>query len=240
MEVFDEEYGLPSHENLGEFNAYMSSTNYERKIPNWSLQILDSSDSTKNRNEVDRKFSNFTNSIPNVPDLFKASNEDYLKSGWSRGHLCPASDAKNSQIAMNETFYLNSNIVPQNLSNNVDFWYRLEVFVRKRLLHEFDKVVVVSGPLFLPIQEENKKYIKYEVIGKNNVAVPTHLYKVILTEKNDQKWIEGFVIPNEPIRGKSLLDYRQPLESIEKSSGLQFFPKRKPLGHYVIISTVSS
>lgn len=34
---------------------------------------------------------------PNIPELFTAHNEDYLGSGWSRGHMAPAGDNKFSE-----------------------------------------------------------------------------------------------------------------------------------------------
>jgi endonuclease G len=45
--------------------------------------------------------------------------------------------------------------------------------------------------LYLPnLVENGKKYVKYEVIGPNDVAVPTHFFKVILMEKAN-----GYVRP---------------------------------------------
>lgn len=230
LEEFDEKYGLPSKENLMEFKAYTSSLNFERKIPNWSLQILSKEDmKPKEGDDVDRKYSNFSNNIPNVPIQFRAKNEDYFHSGWSRGHMCPASDAKHlTQEAMNETFLLNANIVPQNLNNNQDYWYRFETFVRRNVLNYFDKAIIVSGPIFLPIEENNKKYIKYQVIGENEVAVPTHLFKVILGEKDGEKYLDAFVVPNAPIKDKPILDFRKDVSFIEKHTGLIFFDKVKP------------
>jgi endonuclease G, mitochondrial len=49
---------------------------------------------------------------PAIPEKFRARLSDYFRSGYDRGHQVPAADAKLSQVAMNETFYL-SNICPQ-------------------------------------------------------------------------------------------------------------------------------
>lgn len=38
-------------------------------------------------------------SDPNIPKQFSADNSDYLGSGWSRGHMAPAGDNKNSQVS---------------------------------------------------------------------------------------------------------------------------------------------
>jgi endonuclease G, mitochondrial len=59
----------------------------------------------------DRKDSVFVEDFA-VPEKFRARLKDYFKSGYDRGHQVPAADAKISQQAMNETFYL-TNICPQ-------------------------------------------------------------------------------------------------------------------------------
>ncbi|XP_074900934.1 nuclease EXOG, mitochondrial isoform X2 [Buteo buteo] len=93
--------------------------------------------------------------------MFSAVNEDYLGSGWSRGHMAPAGDNKFSTRAMAETFYL-SNIVPQNYENNAGFWNRMEMYCRE-LTERFEDVWVVSGPLTLPqTNDDGKKSVTYQ------------------------------------------------------------------------------
>ena len=72
-----------------------------------------------------------------------------------------AGDNKCDQESMNETFFL-SNILPQNYENNANFWYRMEVFCRN-LTKQFSDVYVISGPLWLPCQQDGKKIVQYEV-----------------------------------------------------------------------------
>lgn len=49
-------------------------------------------------------------------------------------------------------------------------------------------------------EPDGKFYIKYQVIGVNHVAVPTHFYKVIVGETPDEKFeMESYVMPNEVI-----------------------------------------
>lgn len=45
-------------------------------------------------------------------------------------------------------------------------------------------VVVLLSSVWSHLQEDEtgKKFVKYEVIGDNNVAVPTHLFKIIVCE----------------------------------------------------------
>lgn len=53
---------------------------------------------------------------------------------------------------------------------------------------------------------DGKKYVRYEVIGANHVAVPTHFYKIIVGEKIDGTLeMEAFVMPNTPIDDNSPL-----------------------------------
>lgn len=44
-------------------------------------------------------------------------------------------------------------------------------------------------------------YCRYQVIGPNNVAVPTHFFKVIVGELESSRDLEmeAYVLPNEPI-----------------------------------------
>ena len=63
---------------------------------------------------------------------------------------------------MDETFFL-SNIVPQDFENNSGFWYRMEAYSRG-LTKRYTNVHVVSGPLYLPTEDEmGRKFVHYEV-----------------------------------------------------------------------------
>lgn len=60
---------------------------------------------------VDRSNSTFKED-DSIPAQFRARLNDYFKSGFDRGHMVAAADVKNSQVSMDETFYL-TNIAPQ-------------------------------------------------------------------------------------------------------------------------------
>lgn len=74
---------------------------------------------------------------------------------------------------------------------------------------------------------DGKKYVRYEVIGTNHVAVPTHFYKVIVGATKDLKFeMEAYVMPNAPIDDeKPLTSFHVPPESVERAAGLLFFDK---------------
>ncbi|KAM5232019.1 nuclease EXOG, mitochondrial isoform 3-T5 [Hipposideros larvatus] len=130
--------------------------------------------------------------------------------------------------AMAETFYL-SNIVPQNFDNNAGYWNRIEMYCRE-LTERFEDVWIVSGPLTLPqTGSDGKKVVNYQVIGEDNVAVPSHLYKVILARRSpaspEPLALGAFVVPNEAIGFQpQLSEFQVSLQDLEKLSGLVFFP----------------
>ena len=86
------------------------------------------------------------------------------------------------------------------------------------------KVAVSTGPLFLPEKgEDGKKYVSYQVIGKNNVAVPTHIFKLVFAEKGPKSQAWCCVVPNREIpKGDSFEKYEVSLGELEKLSGLDF------------------
>ncbi|NXX38055.1 EXOG Nuclease, partial [Tricholaema leucomelas] len=221
-----EKYGFP--EAGTETRCYTNhalSYDQAKRVPRWVIEHISKQ---KTLGNADRKHCKFRPD-PNIPLMFSAVNEDYLGSGWSRGHMAPAGDNKFSTRAMAETFYL-SNIVPQNYENNAGFWNRMEMYCRE-LTERFEDVWVVSGPLTLPqTNDDGKKTVSYQVIGKDDVAVPSHLYKVILARRSrtstEPLVLGAFVVPNHPIGfSHQLTEFQVNIEDLEKTSGLVFFPQ---------------
>jgi endonuclease G len=70
-------------------------------------------------------------------------------------------------------------------------------------------------------------YVKYQVIGQNHVAVPTHFFKVIVAEKENRELsLESYVMPNAPIDDNTPLHaFQVPPETVERAAGLLFFDK---------------
>ncbi|XP_042339040.1 LOW QUALITY PROTEIN: endonuclease G, mitochondrial-like [Plectropomus leopardus] len=110
---------------------------------------------------------------------------------------------------------------------NQNAWNNLEKLCRS-LTKSFMNVYVCTGPLYLPRQEaDGKLYVRYQVLGRNHVAVPTHFFKVLILEQVDGRGVElrSYVLPNEPIDEKIPLErFLVPIETIERASGLQFVP----------------
>ncbi|GBM31948.1 hypothetical protein AVEN_217411-1, partial [Araneus ventricosus] len=50
------------------------------------------------------------------------------------------------------------------------------------------------------IEPDGKKYVKYQVIGLQDVAVPTHFFKIVLAERENSMFdMEAYIMPNAPI-----------------------------------------
>lgn len=116
--------------------------------------------------------------------------------------MCPAGDCTETFESMEETFLL-SNIIPQNPELNRGLWKKLENQIRD-LVNERGEVIVYTGPVYLPENSSGgKRYMKYQVIGKNDVAVPTHLYKLIQAGEGRV----AYIIPNQEIELSDLHDF---------------------------------
>ncbi|KAF9210148.1 nuclease [Haplosporangium sp. Z 27] len=205
--------------------GYVASYNRQFRHPNWVAEHI-TAESLKAGDGVGRGNSIFKED-ETVPDLYKAKLSDYLRSGYDRGHMVPAADCKRTQNAMDETFYL-SNIAPQVGSGfNRDYWAHFENFCRT-LTKKYRDVYVFTGPLYLPHQDptDGKFYVKHEVIGNPpNIGVPTHFFKVILTDRgNGDMSVGAFVLPNDVIHNNvPLTAFQVPIEAVERASGLKFF-----------------
>ncbi|KAF8337631.1 uncharacterized protein EI90DRAFT_3043643 [Cantharellus anzutake] len=166
--------------------------------------------------------------------MFRARLADYFRSGYDRGHMVPAADAKSSQSAMDETFLL-TNIAPQVGDGfNRHYWAYLEDWCR-RLTSSFSEVYVFTIPLYLPKKHPDGKWkITHEMIGEMaNVGVPTHFSKVVLAAKPSspstphiaELCLGAFVLPNTEIPDEAPLEsFMIPVDAVERASGLVLLP----------------
>ena len=110
------QYGLPSYDNLRFYSSYMSSVNYERRVPSWVLECIDKECVSKpaqrtSEEDVTRKDS-LWQADPFTPGLFRVNPYDYKFAvyEYSRGHMAAAGCHNDEQMSKNETFFMNSNI----------------------------------------------------------------------------------------------------------------------------------
>lgn len=139
-----------------------------------------------------------------------AKSSDYTKSGYDRGHLCPAADMGFEKVAMEESFFM-SNISPQVPEFNRGIWKELESRVREWAKQEHE-IIVVTGPVF-------KNEMGF--IGKENVSVPGYFFKIIF-DNTDQPRMVAFLLANEKSE-RPVTDFAVTTDSIEKLTGYDFF-----------------
>ncbi|XP_028313200.1 endonuclease G, mitochondrial [Gouania willdenowi] len=215
-------YGFPSLANVKSRDSYITSYDPRTRTASWVIERLSPASLS---GSADRKCCTFKED-DSVHVFHRATNEDYRGSGFDRGHMAAAANHKWSQKAMDDTFYL-SNVSPQNPHLNQNTWNNLEKLCRA-LTKRYLNVYVCTGPLYLPRQEaDGKLYVRYQVIGPNHVAVPTHFFKVLILEQMDGKGVElrSYVMPNEPINERVPLErFLVSIETIERASGLLFVP----------------
>ncbi|POY72959.1 hypothetical protein BMF94_3945 [Rhodotorula taiwanensis] len=227
--------------------AYTAAYDRRNRIPAWTAEHL--TGSSLKSGGGDRATAVFREDL-DVPEIFQAKLLDYFRSGYDRGHMVPAADAKQSQVAMAETFLL-SNIAPQvGEGFNRHYWAYLEAFCRD-LTKSFEDVYVFTVPLFLPKRDgrDGKWKVTYEMIapqgGAPNVAVPTHFAKVLIASRaprhpslaliskqkgvfaDGKEWVQSaFVLPNEAIPDETKLEtFVVPVEAVERSAGLSLLPE---------------
>ncbi|KAK7872798.1 hypothetical protein R5R35_011921 [Gryllus longicercus] len=218
-------FGFPGLDNIRSFDDYVLSYDRRNRVAHWVFEHL-TAETVKHNDAVDRSKCQFTED-QSIHPYFRSVNKDYKGSGFDRGHLAAAGNHKSSQKHIEQTFFL-SNMAPQvGEGFNRHAWNRLERHVRK-LTKVYPNVYVCTGPLYLPRKEaDGKTYIKYQVIGANSVAVPTHFFKVIVGEREDKALeMEAYVMPNQAISDDTPLHvYQVPPDSIERAAGLLFFDR---------------
>lgn len=186
--------------------GYTLSYNEQHEQANWVAYQLTAQETKK---AVSR--SNDFEPDASVP-TGSANGDDYKGSGYDRGHLAPAADMGWSEQAMHESFYY-SNMSPQVPGFNRGIWKYLEVQVRQWAIDN-KLIFVVTGPIL----SEN-----LPTIGTNKVSVPRYFYKVLLDYSEPSLKGIGFIIPNASSE-LSLRAYAVSIDSVEKVTGLDFFP----------------
>ena len=187
--------------------AYTVLHDNVRKVPLYSAELL-----LIENLPVKVKRVNAFKPDPDLPVGSRSELSDYDQR-YDRGHMTPFEDARKSSAAALQTFYL-SNMVPQNLHLNRGLWRVLENKTRGWARHSKTGLFVFTGPVFA----KGKK----QTIG-NGVAVPTHIYKVVIDRSTNQGI--GFIIPNaEPVKGAKLKDYAVTIDAVQTATGLIFTP----------------
>ena len=188
--------------------GYVASYNKDMRVPNWVAWHLTASHTD---GPASRKGVKFQEDY-DVPSP-RATHADYVRSGFDRGHICPAGDNQWSSTAMQQSFLM-TNICPQHPNLNRGDWNEMENACRRWAV-EYGDLVIVAGPIYY--KGNHKK------IGRNKIQVPEAFFKVVLTLGDNPRAV-GFIYKNN--RGNLPKDaYVNTIDDVERITGIDFFPQ---------------
>ncbi len=213
------------------------SYNPRLNAANWVAWHLDASDLGDAKRSggfhIDRGLPSF---------VYAARDEDYVRSGYDRGHLCPSADRTRSPEQNRTTFVL-SNVHPQRHELNAGPWERLERYERE-LAQSGKEVFLIAGGLF----DANPPRIGREAEAARRVAVPRASYKVLVALERGQRAADvradstvlAVSMPNEAdLAGRSYQDFVLSVRELERLSGYDF-NRRVPRDVQDVIETRSA
>lgn len=192
-------------EQIIRHKGYTVSYNKDLKLPNWVSYELTRQEVKGTEKRNDR----FTTD-PLVEGSI-ATNADYARSGYDKGHMAPAADMKWSSTAMKESFYF-SNVCPQHPQLNRRGWKILEEKIRDWAIAD-SAIIIICGPII----EKHPK-----AIGRNKVTVPGQFFKVVLSPFSNPIRAIGFLFNNEQAL-YPISSYAISVDSIENLTGMDFF-----------------
>ena len=162
---------------------------------------------------------------PKVSEGHRVVPDDYLKTGYDRGHLAPAGAMRWSEEAMSESFFM-SNMAPQvGAGFNRSSWKALE----RRMRHwacERGVLYVVTGPLY------EGRHIDQLVVDEDDdgvddngieVDVPSHFFKLALDPASMEAI--AFILPNAKVKTKDLAMHLTSIRDVEARSRLDFLER---------------
>lgn len=171
----------------------------------------------------------------------QATCKDYVEPIFDMGHMVPRADMNRSVEAMLNTFLL-SNMTPQHCATNRGPWQVLEGLVREWASQS--TLLIYSGALHdwqPPAGQDPEDSIPRmysERLDERRVAVPSHLYKIVVRIDSAEtperaRDALAWLIPNAPgaVPSTEMRSYLTralvSIEQLQALTGRRFFPKLK-------------
>lgn len=112
----------------------------------------------------------------NIPVKYRSYPNDYIRSGYDRGHMANHADFDYSADAVYLTYSM-SNIVPQSPDVNRHTWVKAEKYERL-MAKKLGNVSVING-----IEYTNNP----SRIGKHQIAIPQAFWKIVYNDNKNYK-----------------------------------------------------
>lgn len=203
LEVVKLPDGTPSQ--IKEYNGFTLSFNKDNHTPNYvAWELL----GEEIKYDVDRS-DNFWQD-PEIEGC--PAHSDYTRSGYDRGHMCPAADQKWSAEAMEDCFVM-ANMCPQVNSLNAGAWLTLENKERQWAQRD-SAIMIIAGPIYDP--SDTKR------IGNIGVRVPSAFFKAFLAPYVAKPRAIAFVYPNMSAPG-NMQNYAMSVDDLEEIIGFDLF-----------------
>jgi len=131
-----------------------------------------------------------------LPKSERAFLEDYINSGYDRGHNAPAADMR-TKNGMEQSFSL-ANMMPQASENNRGVWARsVEKPSRQYVMRSYGDIYIYTG-----------SFGNAGVIGIHKIVIPSYLFKLIYNSKSKKKLV--FLVKNtNEISKPELITYEE-------------------------------
>ena len=205
-------YALRNHAKPGEpvktdqvlkRQGYSLGYSYDRKAALWVSYILTAG-------SVGIDVGRYSSFFPDqdIPEQYRAKLDDFVNTGYDKGHQAPSASIDFSKTANRETFAL-SNITLQDPKLNRQAWGTLEDLEREWTATK-GKLYVVTGPLY----DDKSKIV-------NGMPVAAKYYKVIYAY--DANKAIGFIFPNREVQNANLWRYSMSVANVEEKTGYTFF-----------------
>lgn len=149
----------------------------------------------------------------------QALADEYVNTGFDKGHITPAGDFRNDSLGMLETFYM-TNMTAQTPDFNQKVMVTLEDRIRAWINRNHTDCQVITGAIFDATNGRG-----FGKRGKQ-VKFPTAHYKIMYAEKDGKSVLYCFLIPHQFGYGDfDLKKYQVSLDTIEKLAKTDFLDK---------------
>ena len=210
----------PSDDLVLDHRVFVLSFNARRQVPNWVAWMLVPED----LGAAPRSGAFHADELlpPGVPG---PRPRDYARSGFERGHMCPAGDRTATEAANEETFVM-TNMQPQRHALNAGPWEGLERFERG-LAAAGQQVFVVAGGVF----DDQPETLA------SGIAVPRATFKIIVALERGEDAPDvttstttyAVLMPNSAgVAGTRWFEHLVSIDEIERQSGYDFLARVAP------------
>jgi endonuclease G len=145
-----------------------------------------------------------------IPKGLRSEPDDYVKSGYDKGHIVPNADLSWSKQTMYESFLM-SNMSPQLPSLNRGAWKYLETTERTWAWARNHSITIYAGNIWGS---------GAKTIGANKVVVPQSLYKILIDDVTGESI--AFVFPQTDSKEIDLKARLTSIAQIEALTGVTF------------------